>query len=167
MRPNTGGQFNGGMPNVLNPDFDEARERPGFEVRRARLARQLNTEQLGLSLWEVPPGQAAYPYHWHLGEEELLVVLEGRPSLRTGEGWREVEEGEVLSFLAGERGGHQLVNRSDERVRFLSFSTMGSPDVCIYPDSDKVGIYREPVGGGRLYRRSDAVSYWEGESPPG
>jgi uncharacterized cupin superfamily protein len=155
------------VPNVFDPDFDEPRGQPGFDCLRARVARQLGAEQLGLSLWEVPPGQAAYPYHWHVGEEELVVVLEGRPSLRTPEGWRELEEGEALSFLAGEAGGHQLVNRSQERVRFLSISTGGSPDVCVYPDSDKVGVYERPVGGGQLFRRSDAVDYWEGEAPPG
>jgi uncharacterized cupin superfamily protein len=155
------------MPNIFDPHFDETRERPGFECLRARLGRQAGAEQLGMSLWELPPGQAAYPYHWHFGEEELIVVLEGRPSVRTPEGWRELEEGEVLSFLTGEGGGHQLVNRGDARARFLSISTQGSPEVCVYPDSDKAGIYGSPYGERELFRRSDAVDYWEGESPPG
>jgi uncharacterized cupin superfamily protein len=40
------------------------------------------------------------------------VVLEGTPSLRTPDGWRELEQGEVVSFLRGEDGAHQIVNRS-------------------------------------------------------
>jgi uncharacterized cupin superfamily protein len=155
------------MPNIFDPHFDEPRERPGFECLRARLGRQAGSEQLGMSLWELPPGQAAYPYHWHFGEEELIVVLDGRPSLRTPEGWRELEKGDVVSFRTGEGGGHQLVNRSDAQVRFLSISSQGSPEVCVYPDSDKVGIYGSPYGERELFRRSDAVDYWEGETPPG
>jgi uncharacterized cupin superfamily protein len=155
------------VPNVFDPEFDDPRGQPGFEHVRARLGRQAGAQQLGMSLFEVPPGQAAYPYHFHEGQEEMIVILEGRPSLRTPDGWRDAEEGEVLSFLAGEGGGHQLVNRTDERVRFLSISTAHSPDVCVYPDSGKVGIYMAPVGGGQLYRRSDAVDYFEGEAPPG
>jgi len=121
------------MTNVHRPEFDEPRARDGFRALRARIGYQLRTERLGLSLWELPPGEAAYPYHWHLTEEELIVVLAGRPSLRTPGGWRELEEGEVVAFLRGERGAHQLVNRTRKRVRALAVSTNGEPDVVLYP----------------------------------
>src|SRR3712207_576304 len=127
------------MVNLNRPDFDEPREHPGFECSRARIGRQAGTRRIGASLWEVPPGQAAYPYHWHLTEEELVVVLSGRPSLRTHEGWRELEEGDVVPFLVGEEGGHQIVNRTEEPIRFLALSTQGDPDIVIYPDSNKLG----------------------------
>jgi uncharacterized cupin superfamily protein len=122
-----------------------------------------------VSLWEVPPGEAAYPYHAHLTEEELVIVLEGRPSLRTPAGWRELEQGEVVSFPRGERGAHQIANRTDSNVRFLAFSTHGEPDVVLQLDSGKVGAFeRLPAGGGlRLwFHREDQVDYYDGESPP-
>jgi uncharacterized cupin superfamily protein len=131
------------MANIYEPDYEEPRERDGFRARRARLSRQAGGERLGLSLWELPPGEAAYPYHHHLGEEELVVVIEGTPDLRTPEGWRTLRAGEVVSFLRGEDGGHQFVNRTQEPVRFLAFSTNGE-----------------------LFRAGDAVDYWEGERPP-
>ena len=157
------------MPNIHEPHYDEAREHPGFIARRARLSRQAGSERLGLSLWEVPPGEAAYPYHHHLAEEELVLVLDGSPSLRTPDGWRELHAGEVVAFPRGEHGGHQLVNRSDEIVRFLSFSSNGEPDIVIYPDSGKLGAYeRLPDGGGlrALFRLDDTVDYHDGERPP-
>lgn len=156
-------------PNIREPDFDEPRERPGFTCSRARLARQAGAERLGLSLFEVPPGEAAYPHHYHLTEEELVVVLSGRPSLRTAGGWRELEEGAVVAFPRGEAGVHQIANRSDETVRFLAFSTSGEPDVVVQPDSGKVGAFeRRPDGGGMRiwFKGDDAVGYWEGEQPP-
>jgi uncharacterized cupin superfamily protein len=98
-------------PNISSPVFDEPREQPGFRCSRARVSRQAGSERLGLSLWEVPPGEAAYPYHHHLGEEELIVVLQGSPSMRTPDGWQDLQEGDVVAFLRGEEGAHQLVNR--------------------------------------------------------
>jgi len=157
--------------NIERPDFDEPRTQEGFRANRARLSRQAGAERLGLSLWELPPGQAAYPYHAHLTEEEIVVVLEGTPSLRTPDGWRDLEQGEVVAFLRGEGGAHQIVNRTDDAVRFLAFSPSGEPDIVIQLDSGKVGaVERRPDGRGmRLwFRREDERDYYDGESaPPG
>jgi uncharacterized cupin superfamily protein len=156
------------VPNVFDPDFDELREHEGFRARRARIGHQLGAERLGLSLWEVPPGEAAYPYHFHLGEEEILVVLAGRPSLRSPEGWRDLDEGEVVGFPRGEAGAHQIVNRTGEPVHFLAISTSGAPDVVLYPDSGKLGAAeRRPGGLHQFFRQADAVDYHDGERAPG
>jgi uncharacterized cupin superfamily protein len=149
--------------------FDELREHPGFTCRRARVGRQLGSERLGVSLWEVPPGEAAYPYHFHYGDEELLVVWSGEPSLRTPAGWRDLSPGEIVSFTVGEHGAHQLVNRTAEPVRFLSISTQGMPDIVIYPDSGKLGASERPPHADGLrafFRQADGVDYWDGETPP-
>ena len=151
---------------IANPNFDESREHPGFECRRARLGRQAGSEKLGLSLWDLPPGQAAYPYHFHLAEEEILVVLEGRPSLRTSEGWREMEQGEVVCFLVGEEGAHQLVNRTKEAVRFLAFSNQ-QPDIIVKPDWNSISVAeRRPDGGGlsRHFSLDEGAGYFDFES---
>jgi uncharacterized cupin superfamily protein len=157
------------VTNINDPIFDEPREHPGFLCSRARVSRQAGSERLGLSLWEVPPGEAAYPYHHHLTEEELLVVLEGQPSLRTPDGWRELLQGEVVAFRRGEQGAHQIVNHSEQTVRFLSFSPSGEPDLVMYPDSGKLGAFeRLPDGGGlrAMFRLEDAVDYHHGEQAP-
>lgn len=157
------------ITNINEPVFDEPREHDGFRAKRARVSRQAGSERLGLSLWELPPGEAAFPYHYHLAEEELLVVLDGAPSMRTPAGWRELAEGEVVAFPRGERGAHQLLNRTAETVRFLAFSTNGEPDIVIRPDSGTLGAYERQVDGGGLravFRAGDAVDYYEGEHPP-
>lgn len=149
-------------PNIERPEFDDNRDAPGFTRRRARLGRQAGTDKIGLSLFEIDPGEAAYPFHWHLGEEELLVVLAGTPSLRSPDGWRDLEQGEVVSFRVGEGGAHQIVNRTEEPVRFLAFSNQVH-DIVVYPDSDKVGAFERLYA---LFRRGDAVDYLDGEKPP-
>jgi len=156
------------MASIHDPDFEETRDHEGFRARRARIGWQVGAQRLGLSVWEVEPGEAAYPYHLHLGEEEVLIVLAGRPSLRTPQGWRELDEGEVVAFPTGEAGAHQVANRTDDPVRFLAISTSGVPDVVLYPDSGKLGAAERRVGGGlhHFFRIADAVDYYEGERPP-
>src|SRR4029453_18246444 len=122
------------MPNLREPEFDEPRTHPGFACRRARLGHQLATERIGVSLWELPPGEVAYPYHFPLGEEEVVIVLEGTPPLRTPEGWSVLPEGEIVAFPTGPDGAHQLDNRTDATVRFVSGSTHGIAGVPAYPD---------------------------------
>jgi uncharacterized cupin superfamily protein len=155
--------------NIYQPSYDEEREPPGFRALRARVGRAAGAERLGLSVWELPPGEAAYPYHCHLAEEELLVVIDGTPDLRTPDGWRRLSSGEVVAFPRGEDGAHQLANRTEQAVRFLALSTNGDPDIVVYPDSDKVSAVERRADGGGLravFHRSDAVDYWDGEHPP-
>lgn len=123
-------------------------------------------QRLGASLWEVPPGESAYPYHYHLGDEELLVVLDGDGEVRTPQGWRPLKGGEVVAFVPGEAGAHQVRCPGPATLRFLAVSTAGAPDIVIYPDSGKLGAFeRRSDGGGvwELHRRSDRVGYWDGE----
>lgn len=148
-------------------------ERPGFRYGRAKVGRQAGAERLGASLYELPPGEATFPYHWHEANEELLVVLRGHPSLRTPEGWRELAEGEVVAFPVGPGGAHQIANRSGESARFLLVSEMNAPELSVYPDSGKLaamsrapGAPAEPDEIFALFRRADAVDYWSGEEPP-
>ncbi|HEV2726718.1 MAG TPA: hypothetical protein VGV34_00400, partial [Solirubrobacterales bacterium] len=70
------------MANVFRPEFEKGERPKGFRSRRARIGYELGTELIGASLWEVPPGEAAYPYHFHYSDEEVVIVLRGRPTLR-------------------------------------------------------------------------------------
>jgi uncharacterized cupin superfamily protein len=154
------------MPNIYRPEFEEGERPEGFRSRRARIGYDLGGEMIGCSLWEVPPGQAAYPYHFHFADEELVIVIRGRPTLRTPEGSRQLEEGEAVRFPLGEQGAHQILNLSDEPATFLAISSHGRPDIIIYPDSNKLGVgERLPHGGGlrAFFRREDAVDYFDRE----
>jgi uncharacterized cupin superfamily protein len=126
------------VPNVFRPDFDAEQDRPPFRWRRARLGRQAGAQQLGASLFELEPGSSTFPLHVHHANEELLLVLEGRPTLRTIDGERELAQGEVVSCPPGRKGAHRLDNRTKAPVRVLIFSTMDAPDFNEYPDTGRV-----------------------------
>ena len=122
------------MPSVFDPDWDAERDEPPYRWRRARLGRQAGLERLGASLFELPPGAASFPLHVHLHNEEAIVVLQGRPTLRTLEGERGLEPGELVGCPAGPAGAHRLDNATDEPVRVLVVSTMLAPEVVQFPD---------------------------------
>jgi uncharacterized cupin superfamily protein len=161
------------MANLFEPEWDGDSERSGFTYRRAKLGGQAGGERLGASLYEIPPGQATFPFHAHFANEELLIVVEGRPSLRTPAGWRELDQGEVVSFKVGHDGAHQVMNRSEEPARVLVVSEMNAPEVSFYPDTGKVLAGTRPPGGAgtaedifETFRLDDAADYWEDEEPP-
>ena len=92
------------------------------------------------------------------------MVLIGRPTLRTPEGETVLMPGDVVCFPPGPEGAHRLDNRTGDAVRILLLSTMISPDMAVYPDSDKVGVFGLPEAGSKLFRTSSAVDYYDGET---
>jgi len=122
-------------------------------IRAARVAERAGAEHLGASLYELQPGEEMV-FHYHVQREELLIVLEGRLSLRSATGWEELPEGEVVAFPRGERGAHGYRNDGDGRVRVLMISEMNGPNISVYPDTNRVGIFD---AGQRAERRFGAV----------
>ena len=150
--------------NLHGDEWDRVGERDGFRHRDAHVGRRLGAELLGGSLYELDPGEATWPYHVHHANEEWLVVVRGRPTLRTRDGDRELHEGDVACFVRGHAGAHQVVNRSEAPARVLILSTMNAPELVEYPDSGKVGA--RDANGKRLLmiRPGEQLDYWDGES---
>lgn len=113
-------------------------------------------------VYELPPGKSAYPYHYHLKNEETFFILRGEGLLRTTEGERAVKAGDLLFFPAGEDGAHKLTNTSDsEMLVYLDFDIVHDLDVTMYPDSGKLGIWGKDTN--KIYRIDDDVDYYDGE----
>jgi uncharacterized cupin superfamily protein len=142
--------------NLLDREPGEELAVGPFHQFGERLGPELGAELLGCGLYDVAPGGRMWPYHWHAGNEEWLVVVSGRPTLRTPEGERELEPGDVVNFPEGEAGAHAVSNSSDETARVAVFSTLRE-GYGIFPDSGKVGF---PGG---AFRFTDASDYWDGE----
>jgi uncharacterized cupin superfamily protein len=155
-------------PNVFADEWDDPF--PPTEGWRSHVKRLVPPgHDLGMSLWELAAGQTQLPYHFHHGADELILVLRGQPTLRTPEGERHLEPGDVVHFPRGPAGAHQLVNRSDEPARYVLVSSNSSPEVVEYPDSGKLAVASrlESQRGARLWSvlRFDEVDYFDGEAP--
>jgi uncharacterized cupin superfamily protein len=123
-----------GGDNIWGEEWPSSEDWSGGGSRSRRLPRG---EELGASVYKLGPGNWV-PFHFHHAREELLVVLQGRPTLRTSEGSRQLDEGEVVHFATGPAGAHGLSNETDAPVRYLMASTLKSPEVAEYPDIKKI-----------------------------
>src|SRR4051794_23725220 len=89
----------------------------GYDCSYARIGPLVGGRLLGLSVYELPPGQSICPYHYEIGFEEWLFVLTGRPTLRTPDGERELRPWDVAFFPDGEAGGPQGTKHTPQRLR--------------------------------------------------
>ncbi len=135
------------MENIYSTDWDLSQEQPGYVWDRIRLGHRIGARMLGASVYLIKPGQRSFPYHFHHGNEEMLIVLEGAVTVRTPNGEQVTERGDAMGFLTGPDGAHQLINHTDEDARVLMMSTMVSPEIVQYPDSGKVGVFAEHAPG--------------------
>ena len=151
--------------NVSDPSFTyDAADPDGFRCGVFRSGPQLDARETGASVYELPPGQAVCPYHYEYGEEEWLLVIEGRPSVRTPEGTERLDPSDVVFFPKGPSGAHQVRNDSDRAARVLMWSSVVYPTATAYPDSDKVGIWTGDKAEDLMAPRSSHVDYWQGET---
>ena len=126
------------MPNMYDNDWGEqAEDWSGGGALSKRLTPRGWEHMLGASLYELGPGNFAV-YHAHHGSEELLLVLRGRPTLKTPDGERVLDEGEAVHFTTGLAGAHGLRNDTDEPVRFVMAGVRVTPEVVEYPDLGQV-----------------------------
>lgn len=142
----------------------DAEDPEGYEAGMARLGPTIGATMLGGTIYELPAGQSICPYHYEYGNEEWLIVLEGRPTLRHPEGEDELDRGDVVCFPVGAEGAHKVTNRTDSTVRVLMLSTRQEPAVVVYPDSDKLGIWPGNRSDHILVRRESGVDYWDREA---
>jgi uncharacterized cupin superfamily protein len=143
-------------------ELDETQDRPGFGWRGARVGHAVGGSELGMTVYELPPGERTFPYHFHFANEEWLLVLAGEPTLREPDGERRLRAGDTVAFPPGPAGAHQLRNDTVEPARFAIVSTMIRPEVIEYPDSGKVGV--RTADQSYNVGRQPELDYWEGES---
>lgn len=137
-------------------------EHEGYEYFRRKFVPFGAAKNTHVCVYEIPPGKAAYPYHYHCKTEETFYIISGIGTLRTPEGEKRVGAGELIFFPAGEAGAHKLTNASDtENLVYLDFDVTHELDVAVYPDSDKIGIWG--MGINQIFPKSADADYYHGE----
>lgn len=143
-------------------EYDPA-DPEGYRAGMARFGPHIGATMLGGTIYELPPGQSICPYHYEYGNEEWLIVLDGRPTLRQVEGEDELDPGDVVCFPVGPEGAHKVTNPTEGPVRVLMLSTKHEPAVAVYPDSDKIGVWPGERRDHVMVRRESLVDYWDRE----
>jgi uncharacterized cupin superfamily protein len=150
--------------NIAAPQFEYDGDDPeGYRAGMMRLGALVGAELLGVSIYDLPPGQSICPYHYESGEEEWLIVLSGAPSLRRPDGVEMLAPWDVVCFQHGPEGAHKVTNETEGEVRVLFFSNVSHPAVTVYPDSDKIGVFTAGRSDNVMVRRSSNVGYYDGE----
>ena len=149
--------------NIHTVPLDQAQQQRGYSWTAAALGPAIGAEAMGATLYELPPGEASFPYHYEYGCQEWLLVVTGTPTLRDPDGTHTLDAGDLVCFREGPAGAHRLVNEGDEPSRVILFSTKGRPAVVVFPDSAKLLAFTGDERDDVIVRRADAVDYWDGE----
>ena len=144
---------------------DAPRERflraPLYDTESTSLTQGTAAKKLGAGFDILAPGQIACPYHFHHAQEEMFVILQGEATLRVAGEEVPIKAGDVIFVPPGPEYPHHIVNTSDAPLHYLSISTLKKPEICVYPDSGKVGAF---APGLRLLQKQDAgLDYWADE----
>ena len=102
--------------NLYNDELEDSMKREGWNARAAKVGEHIGGELIGAGLYEAQPGNKIWPYHTHHANEEWLLVVRGQPTLRTPEGERLLDVGDVACFPRGKAGAHQVWNGSDSPI---------------------------------------------------
>lgn len=159
--------------NIDDLEFQEWSHGERFDARLGAIGQRVGAQKLGYNLTVLAPGKAAFPFHCHRVNEEMFFVLDGNGEIRIGENRHQIKTGDVIACPpGGPESAHQIVNTSDEDLRYLAVSTQETPEIAEYPDSKKFGIlHKLPAedggrGGRMLFICRDQASledYWAGE----
>jgi uncharacterized cupin superfamily protein len=140
----------------------DSRVREGHRFLRAMIGQVAGAKLTGISVYELPPGERAWAYHYELNREEWLIALVGEVVVRTPAGDRTMRAGDVACFLPGEAGAHQVRNDSDAPARFaMPSSWAGNGYVAIRPDSNTALIVGPDFR--RIVPLDEDLGYWDRE----
>jgi uncharacterized cupin superfamily protein len=101
-----------------------------------RLGEAGGLTQFGANLVILQPGALSSLRHWHLFEDEFVMVTEGECVLVQDAGETVMRPGDCAAFKAGDPDGHHFINRSDREARFLVVGTKAPQEVATYSDVD-------------------------------
>lgn len=153
------------MPKIFKSDDLKFKEDQSsidnFKIQTAYpgLTKIVDSNHLIFDVRLLNPDQFSFPYHFHRYAEELMMIISGSLTLRSSEGFRVLNQGDIIFFETGESGAHQLYNHTQIPCRYLDIKTHLDNDICEYPDSNKINISYP----GEIFEKGSHVAYFKGE----
>jgi uncharacterized cupin superfamily protein len=147
--------------NIDEVKLERFERAPLYDTRTGGLTDGGAAKKLGAGFDILAPGKVACPYHYHLAQEEMFVILEGEGTLRVAGERLPVRAGDVIVIPPGPEYPHHLINTGAGPMKYLSISTQEKPEICYYPDSNKLGAFAPEHR--LMQRRGAPLDYWDGE----
>ena len=147
--------------NVDDVALEHQERAPLYDTHCGSVTDGTTATKLGAGFDILAPGKIGCPYHYHLAQEEMFVILEGEGTLRVAGERVPVRAGDVIVIPPGPEYPHQLINSGSVPMKYLSISTQEQPEICYYPDSDKLGAFAKDHR--VMQRRGESLDYWMGE----
>jgi uncharacterized cupin superfamily protein len=147
--------------NIDQVKLERQERAPLYDTRCGRVTEGTAAAKLGAGFDILEPGKIGCPYHYHLAQEEMFVILEGEGTLRVADERVPVRTGDVIVIPPGPEYPHHLINTGAVPLKYLSISTQQEPEICCYPDSNKLGAFAKNHR--IVQRRGESLDYWEGE----
>jgi uncharacterized cupin superfamily protein len=139
-------------PMRAGTNYPPPHDAPCKDRVRWRLGLAAGLTQFGVNYLVLKPGVWSSQRHWHTKNDEFVYVLEGEVVLITDAGEEVLSTGDCAGFKAGERDGHQLVNRSGADAVVLEIGSSFADDETDYSDID---LHAFPTG----YAHKDGTPY--------
>lgn len=92
--------------------------------------------QYGVNLVRLAPGAMSSLRHYHMKQDEFVMVTEGTCILIDDHGEHAMQVGDCATFPAGEANGHHLVNKTEAPAAFLVVGTRTETETGYYSDLD-------------------------------
>jgi uncharacterized cupin superfamily protein len=105
----------------------------GGVSRFQRVGKHGGGSHVGVNIDELEPGRFSNHFHYHLAEEEHILILQGSATLILGEKSYVLGEGSYCCFPAGQKAGHHLFNHTSSLCRFMTIGENKPDDTCVYP----------------------------------
>lgn len=121
-----------------------------------RLGQAGGLTQFGVNIVILAPGALSSLRHWHLHEDEFVMVTQGECVMVTDAGEEVMRPGDCAAFPAGVADGHHFINRSGAEVRFLVVGTKAPREVATYSDVDLMVVVE---GSTATFTRKDGSAY--------
>ena len=147
--------------NVDEVKLERQQRAPLYDTQCGGLSDGTAATKLGAGFDILAPGMRSCPYHYHLAQEEMFVILEGEGTLRVAGERVPIRAGDVIFIPPGPEYPHHIINTSAAPMKYLSISTQERPEICYYPDADKIGAFAK--GHDVIVRRTASLDYWDGE----
>ena len=114
--------------------------------------------QFGVNIVILAPGAKSSLRHWHLNEDEFVMITHGECTLMQDAGPTTLQVGDCAAFPAGVPDGHCFINHTGAEARFLVVGSKAKAETATYSDVD---LQVHQAGGVNRFTYKDGTN-WKG-----